>query len=318
MTRNNPGSTRPRRSTLGCLTAVLPFFTAVICVTVGAAIGGGAAWVLKPAAPSIEFHAPGSLAALTRECEPLAVELEGQITGTLGAIEVVQAQVALKEREITALSPKARAQGEEPSAEDGRNYVLELAAAERQLVELRVEQRLLERHRASVLDQIARVRERLLVPDEAAAAQLAISDLLRDDNGVLVDVAVLPAWFGFVRDSQDTVCGTDRTRQGLDCRMAVQRELAHVKADFVHCVRAGQPLPTVRKPGPKEPVPTFVRWMDPEVHAVAGWYTQICDPALPEGALRGIPQVPLLAAPPPVAVEQGEATADADEAPALQ
>ena len=30
--------------------------------------------------------------------------------------------------------------------------------------------------------------------------------------------------------------------------------------------------------------------VDAEDHAVAGWYTLLCDPALPVGALRGIPQ----------------------------
>jgi hypothetical protein len=315
MPRNSPGSTKANRSSVGCLTTLLPFFTAVVCVWVGIVIGAGAAWFLKPEAPPIEFHAPASLAALTRECEPLVVELEGEITGTFAELEVVKAQLAVKEQEIAWLSPEAQAQGDEPSAEDGRNYVLELAAAERQLSELRVSRRLLERHRASVLDQIARVRERLLVPDEALAEELAISDLLRDESGVLVDAALLPAWFGFVKDAQNEVCGPDRTRKALDCRAAVQRELAQVKADFVHCVRAGQPIPTVRRPAEKEAVPTFVRWMNPEVHAVAGWYTQLCDPALPEGALRGIPAVPPV--PPSVAADQ-EGTADADQAPALQ
>ncbi|MEZ4239175.1 MAG: hypothetical protein R3F59_24080 [Myxococcota bacterium] len=285
-------SNAPIPKGFGCLTTALPVVTAVICVSVGIAIGAGGTWIFKPAPPPIAFTPPSSLAALSRECEPLVAELERELPEVMGELEVVEAQLALKQQEVAAVAPKAGDQGEEPSAEDGRNYVLELAAAEKQLAELRVQRRLLERQRAATLDQIARVRERLLVPDEELANALAISDLLRDDRGVLVDVAVLPAWFGFVRESQDTVCGTDRTRAGLDCRAAVQRELSRVKADFVHCVRAGQPLPTVRHPAEDEAVPTFVRWMDPEDHAVAGWYTQVCDPALPEGALRGIPEVP--------------------------
>ena len=269
----------------GCgrvLTTLLPFTATLTSLLIGVGIGAVAGWVVKPSPKQISYQRTTSLTEIVEVCEPLILELQTQLTGVVADLELVRAQVALREAEIEALEPLALAQGAAPSAADGRSYVAELQSAFAQRDEFGHQQQMLERIRDGLVDQLTRTRERLLVADRELAEEVAISDLLRDAQGRLVDPGLLSAWFGLVAETELRICGTGTGRRSDDCRAAVAHELADIKATFVHCMRAGQPLPEAREPAPGEALPPFAHALDPSNDLVSGWYLTTCDPALPE------------------------------------
>lgn len=276
-------TTAPAASGCGrALTTLLPFTATLTSLLIGVGIGAVAGWVVKPVPKQISYQRTTSLTEIVEVCEPLVTELQTQLTGVVADLELVSAQVALREAEIPELEPLALAQGAAPSAADGRNYVAERAAAIAQRDEFGHQQQMLERIRDGLVDQLTRTRERLLVADRDLAEQVAISDLLRDEKGRLVDPGLLSAWFDVVRDTENQICGTGTGRRSEDCRAAVARELADRKEEFVRCMRAGQPVPTAHGIEKEEALPPFARALDPGNDLVSGWYLTSCDPALPE------------------------------------
>jgi hypothetical protein len=276
-----PGGPGP----VGCgqlLQVAIPLTTIAGALLIGLALGSIAGWVVSQKQPQpIEYRQTTSLAELHDRCDPLVTELQTQLANTVGEIELIKGQLALKESEILLLEPLVVTQGSAPSAPDGRNYVAELGAARLQSTELGYQLRLLERTRTSLMDQLTRVRERMLVEDEQLAQQVAISDLLRDERGRMHDQEVLAAWFAFVSDSQTRICGPEIQRRGLDCRAAVQRELPAIKEAFVHCLRAGHPAPVAERLREGEP-PAFAHPLNPASELVGGWAFMLCDPSLPQ------------------------------------
>lgn len=283
---------QPPRDRLSRLLAVaVPVTTTAGALFIGILIGGLAGFVVgttKP--PPIEYRETASLAQIHNQCDPLILELQTQLATTVGEVELVKGQLALKESDLLLLEPMIAAQGEAPSASDGRNYLAESDAVHQQITDFSYQLRMLERVRAGIVDQLTRVRERMLIEDEDLANQVAISDLLRDEQGHLRDNEILAAWFAFVTDSQTRICGPEEpepsdapgemTRRDLDCRAAVQRELPAIKAPFVRCLRAGQPAPIAHRPPKGDPLPTFAHALNPSSELVAGWFFLLCDPSL--------------------------------------
>lgn len=259
----------------------LPIATTAGAMLIGIVAGGTAGFVIGVTRdpPPIEYHKTSSLAEMHNQCDPLIIELQTQLANTVGEIELSRGQLALKESDILLLEPMALAQADAPTSADGRNYTAELAAARAQAAEFSRKLELLDRTRGGIVDQLTRVRERMLVEDEALANQIAISDLLRDERGRLRDNDILAAWFAFVTDSQSQICGdaSPQTRQILDCRAAVQRELPEIKETFVQCLRAGKPAPAVQRLAQGDPLPAFAHPLDPTNDLVSGWLWSLCD-----------------------------------------
>jgi hypothetical protein len=271
---------------VGCgqlLQVAVPLTTIAGALMIGLVLGSIAGWVVSQKQPQpIEYRQTASLAELHNQCDPLVTELQTQLANLVGEIEMVKGQLSLKESDLLVLEPLVLAQGSAPSALDGRNYAAEREAAWLQAAELSTQLRLLERTRGNLVEQLTRVRERMLVEDEQLAQQVAISDLLRDERGRLHDPDVLAAWFAFVSDSQTRICGPDIQRRGLDCRAAVQRELPAIKEAFVRCLRAGQPAPVAERVEEGAELPPFAHGLNPSSEFVAGWAFLLCNPGQPE------------------------------------
>ena len=269
-------------SGMGVLTVVLPFVATIASLLFGILIGGVAGWVVKPTQQPIEYLKTASLAELQLVCEPVVEEQKTQLAKVKDQIGVLEATVAQKEKEIEELKAAAAKQGKKPKAADGRDYNAEVSAAKEQLAEAKLKIQMLEDVKSQLIEQLTKAQERLAVAEAELAQQVAITDVLRDENGKLKDDVIVQQWFRFVNEAQLAVCERGGRKRTDECRAAVVNEISQIKREFVHCIRSGQAAPTAQLLEKGDAMPHFARMMDQDDKHLSGWYLQMCDPTLPE------------------------------------
>jgi hypothetical protein len=268
-------------SGMGLLTIVLPFVATIASLLFGILIGGVAGWVVKPTQQPIEYLETASLAELQLVCEPVVEEQKTQLAKVKDQIGVLEATVIDRERRITELEGLAAKQGSR-KAVGGRDYSAEVVAAREQLAEAKLRIELLEQVKSQLIEQLTAAQQRLSVVQAELTQQVAITDVLRDENGRLEDEVIVQQWFRFVTESQLEVCERGGRKKTDDCRGSVVNEIAQVKREFVHCVRSGQAAPAAALLAKGQAMPHFARMMNQDDKHLSGWYLQMCDPTLPE------------------------------------
>ena len=185
---SEPRSTTAPAQT-GCarvLTALLPFTATLTSLLIGVGIGGVAGWVVKPVPKQISYQRTTSLTEIVEVCEPLVLELQSQLTKVVedGARPGPGRGQGRRDR-------RAPTEGPRPGGGPVRCRRSELrrGARGRRCPARRVRSPAADAgaDRDGLVDQLTRTRERLLVADKDLAEEVAISDLLRDERGRLVD-----------------------------------------------------------------------------------------------------------------------------------
>lgn len=283
---------------VGFLAVAIPFLATVASLLFGIAIGAAIGWFAKPSTQPIEYLKTASLAELQLVCEPVVQEQKTQLAKVKDQIVVLEATVAEKEIEIAELKEKAAKQGKKARASDGRDYTGELASAKEQLAEAKLKVQMLEQVRDQLVEQLTKAQERLSVVEADLAGQVAITEVLRDENGRLKDDVIVQKWFRFVTESQLDVCERGGKKKTDDCRASVVNEIAKIKREFVHCIRSGQATPRAEQLDKDQALPHFAHMMNQDDNHLAGWYLQLCDPTLPEREIATAP-TPTVPAPLP-------------------
>ena len=276
-----PDGQRPEWSGMSFLTVVLPFAATIASLLCGIVIGGAAAWIVKPSRQPIEYLKTASLAELQQVCDPVVEEQETQLAKVKEEIAALREEVARKEAEVATLRTAADKQGRKGGS-SGRNLASELGKVKEELAEAKLQLAMMEEVKDQLVEQLSRTQERLAVAEDELVEQVAIAEVLRDENGKLKDDVIVQRWFRFVNDAQLSVCEHGGKKKTEDCRAAVVREIGQVKREFVHCIRSEQAAPMAKHLDKGETLPHFARLMDQNDRQLDGWYLQMCDPTLPE------------------------------------
>jgi hypothetical protein len=264
---------------------LLPFAATIAAMMFGIVIGGAAVWIVKPTRQPVEYLKTASLAELQLVCEPVVQEQETQLAKVKDEIVALKAQVAEKEAEVVQLRSAATKQGKRAISSDGRNYAGEPDKAREELAEARLQLTMMEEVKDQLVEQLTRTQERLAVVEGELTEQVAIAEVLRDENGKLKDDVIVQQWFRFVTDAQLDVCESGSRKKTEDCRASVIGEISKIKREFVHCVRSEQATPMAKHLEKGASAPSFARMMDQDNKHLEGWYLQMCDPTLPEATI---------------------------------
>jgi hypothetical protein len=270
-------------SRMSLLTVILPFAATIASLLCGVVIGGAAAWIVKPSTQPIEYMKTASLAELQQVCDPVVEEQETQLAKVKQEIADLREEVARKEAEVVSLRAAADRKGRKGSGSSGSAELAgELERVKEELAEAKLQLAMMEEVKNQLVEQLSRTQERLAVAEAELVEQVAIAEVLRDENGKLKDDVIVQRWFRFVNDAQLGVCEHGGKKKTLDCRAAVVREISQIKREFVHCVRSEQAAPMAKHLDKGETLPHFARLMDQDDRHLEGWYLQMCDPTLPE------------------------------------
>ena len=271
-------------SRMSLLTVILPFAATIASLLCGVVIGGAAAWIVKPTRQPIEYLKTASLAELQQVCDPVVEEQETQLAKVKQEIAALREEVARKEAEVVSL----RAAVDKKGGRGGRgssgagNIAGELEKVKEELAEAKLQLAMMEEVKNQLVEQLSRTQERLAVAEADLVEQVAIAEVLRDENGKLKDDVIVQRWFRFVNDAQLSVCEAGGRKKTEECRAAVVKEISQIKREFVHCVRSEQAAPMAKHLDKGETLPHFARLMDQDDRHLEGWYLQMCDPTLPE------------------------------------
>ncbi len=291
-------------SRVNFLTVVLPFAATIASLLCGVVIGGAAAWIVKPSRQPIEYMKTASLAELQQVCDPVVEEQETQLAKVKEEIAALKDEVARKEAEVVSLRAAVDKQGGRSGSSSGRNLGSELEKVKEELAEAKLQLAMMEEVKDQLVEQLSRTQERLAVAEAELVEQVAIAEVLRDENGKLKDDVIVQRWFRFVNDAQLSVCESGGRKKTEDCRGAVVGEIARIKREFVHCIRSEQAAPMAKHLDKGETLPHFARLMDQGDRHLDGWYLQMCDPTLPE---KAEPEEVAVSAPPSaISAGQGE------------
>lgn len=269
-----------RSSLWGCVSMVLPFTATFGALGIGVVLGGAAVWIARPT--PVEVLRNVSLAELQTACEPVVADQKTQLAKVKDELTALREEVARKEAEVQSLRGAAERQGSRPASADGRDYSAELQAAKEALAEAKLKIQMLEQVRDELVEQLTRTQERLQVVETDLQEQVAISGMLRDENGRLHDELVVQQWYGFVTNTQLDICERGGRKKTEDCRLSVVGEISTIKREFVHCVRSGQATPSAHELQKGEKLPLYARMMNQDDKHLQSWYVQLCDPTLPE------------------------------------
>ncbi len=280
---------------MGLLTVLLPFAATIASLLFGISIGGVAGWVIKPTQQPIEYMKTASLAELQLVCEPVVAEQKTQLARVKDEISDLKVQVADREAQVAALRAELEIRekkGGRPSSTGpgaGRIASLdtgalnaELAHAKEQLAEAKLQVQMLTQVKDQLVDQLTRTQQKLAQTEADLQAQVAITEVLRDENVTLKDDVIVQRWFRMITEAQLDICEKGGKKKTEDCREAVVAEVSKAKREFVHCIRSNQATPSVLELEKGKALPHFARMLDPDNKHLSGFYLQMCDPTLPE------------------------------------
>ena len=78
------------------------------------------------------------------------------------------------------------------------------------------------------------------------------------------------------------MCDRGNRKKLGHCRETVTSKVQVFRADFAHCLKAEQEMPSVHIAQKDEELPRFARWVDQESKITKDTYVLLCDPTLPE------------------------------------
>ncbi|MBX2804214.1 MAG: hypothetical protein KTR31_41520 [Myxococcales bacterium] len=281
----------PLWNSANTLTVMLPFAATVIALVFGMLIGGAVVWVVKPTSRPIEYLKTASLAELEIVCEPVVEEQKTQLAKVKSEIVDLKAEVQQKEALVAELRAELKGKPDGGGASSPRTAAAaitppatpaELSRAKEDLAEAKLQLRMLNQVKDQLVDQLTRTQQRLTQTEADLQAQVAITEVLRDENLELQDDVIVQRWFRMVTESQLDLCEKGSRRKTEACRQAVVSELSDIKREFVHCIRSGQAAPSVEPLERGKALPHFARMLDQGNKFLAGHYLQMCDPTLPE------------------------------------
>ncbi len=299
------------RSELANLVVGLPIVTSIIGVLVGAGLGFGAGWAVKPtpapegptdeqvakltldafSAEQIEFKcgqikgeelesANERIAALERErddYERKVLELESK----LDQRSVKQARLA-EATEGSERPPKLSQQKADELEGEIARLTSQLDQARNQLASVTRQLDHAEEEKRQLQEALVATSTRLRETEEQLEVQIGEAEEAKID-------ATEQKWWRFLSDSQLEICEKGSRKKMGRCREAVQSYLKtnQVRNKFVHCVRSKQAVPAVDYLDRDETMPRFAEFMNQDDRIVRDWYVQLCDPTLPEAIGMG-------------------------------
>jgi hypothetical protein len=254
---------------------VLPFATAIAALALGAVLGIGIGWVIKPA-QRVEVPVPRDLTAaeLAQACAPQVNETVNELEKAQGKVKSLQSEVDARSARVAELEAQV---AKKPTGGGGGNMARELAQAKADLLEAREQLKIAEEEKERLVVELTQTKEELAATQVALEEQVEKTEVAKED-------ALANKWYRFLNDGQLEVCEKGNRKKLGQCRETVEAGLASgTRRDrFAHCVRSGQARPSVHELDKKAVLPDFAEMIDEDQKQTKGWYVLWCDPTLPE------------------------------------
>lgn len=247
---------------------LMPIATAGIALVVGALVGGGIAWVAKP--PEIvEKLVPRDLNAeeIAAVCAPSIAEVTAQLTQAEDKVTTLLDDVKGKEAKVKSLEDEM-AERAKKGAKMRAGFEAELAAAEAELTTVKEQ-----------LKTALEEKEQLVVDLKKTIKEL---DAQKEETKVAKEDALEKGWSAFLGESQLEVCDRGNRKKLGHCRETVAAKVQPFRADFAHCLKAEQEMPSVHIAPKDFELPKFAKWIDQGDKITKDAYVLMCDPTLPE------------------------------------
>lgn len=264
----------PTPSSMSPALMLLPMAVAVGALAVGLVVGGGFAWLLKPAEQvEVPVMREPTAEELIGLCKPQVEEKVGELVEAQTRVSSLEADVKAKEARVAELEADMSKR-----AERGAAVSRELEQARAELASLRSEL-------ATALTQKAQIEQELQV----TVAKLQDTEVKLEEQKQLTDRAkedaLVNKYERFKNDAQLEICEKGGRKKMTNCRESVLAHLSNpqIRDKFSHCVRSGQAVPTVIEMTAKSgQLPDYSQWIDQDDKVTKDWYLQFCDPTLPE------------------------------------
>ncbi|MEO0602772.1 MAG: hypothetical protein AAF211_15120 [Myxococcota bacterium] len=269
-------STRTRvASSLGVLTAVVPFVVPIVAMLFGMLIGGAIGWNAR--------DDQGLGAVIERDPDAFEPILEAQKVRLTEIREVLAGLGStVTEREGTVAELTRRLSDPDLSARALGGLETDLTEAREGLTEVRLEVRELQRTKDQLVDRLTATEAQLQTSASDVEAEAAIRDALQSEGSELVREAITLRWRRMITEAQLDVCDGFGRRRRESCRNAVVRGVKDVRREFVFCLRTNQTAPSVHHRTEGQRLPSHSRLLDDDDRFLENWYVQLCDPTLPE------------------------------------
>jgi len=250
---------------------LLPIFTSVAALLVGAMFGALIGYFLSPET-YVEVPRELTQEELVSVCSPFILEKTNELEEAQDKVQTLSTTVNEKEAKVQNLEDEMKRRSVRGAA-----LVRELEQAKAELQDAKVALQVAQEEKNQLLDELKETVIELEKTETELVEQKEKTEYAKED-------ALTNKWFRFINDAQLEVCERGNRKKLGKCREAIEALLTdpNIRDQFTHCVRSGQATPSVHELEKKSSLPEFSQWLNQEDKIVRDWYLLLCDPTLPE------------------------------------